>query len=72
MNAFNPLWKLFDRSRDRRTVTPGRTTRVAIIGHSLGASAVSYVQGIDKRVETVVALDKLHGPARRRDLQART
>jgi dienelactone hydrolase len=62
VNAFNPLWKLFDRSRDRRTRTKGRTRRVAIIGHSLGASAVSYVQGVDKRVETVVALDKLHGP----------
>src|SRR3954453_13319943 len=70
VNGFNPLWKLFDRSRDRpsdrsrdrRTATRGRTRRVAIIGHSLGASAVSYVQGIDKRVETVVALDKLHGP----------
>ena len=40
-------------------MTPGRTTRVAIIGHSLGASAVSYVQGIDSRVETTVAMDKL-------------
>src|SRR3954467_2769930 len=62
VNAFNPLWKLFDRSPDTRTVTPGRTTRVAIIGHSLGASAVSQVQGTDPRVETVVALDKLQGP----------
>ena len=44
---------------DKRTVTPGRTTRMAIVGHSLGASAVSYVQGVDPRVETVVALDKL-------------
>lgn len=61
VNRFNPLWRLFDRSRDRRTVTRGRTTRVAIVGHSLGASAVSYVQGIDKRVQTVVALDKLSG-----------
>jgi len=60
--TFNPFWKLFDRSRDRRTATPGRTRRIAIIGHSLGASAVSYVQGFDKRVETVVALDKLRGP----------
>ncbi|HEX8067938.1 MAG TPA: hypothetical protein VF520_15580 [Thermoleophilaceae bacterium] len=60
-NAFNPLWRLFDRSRDRRSVTPGRTTRVAILGHSLGASAVSRVQGIDRRVEAVVALDKLSG-----------
>src|SRR3954463_3065741 len=59
VNAFNPLWRLFDRSPDTRTVTPGRTTRVAIIGHSLGAAAVSYVQGVDPRVETVVALDKL-------------
>src|SRR3954469_13487869 len=62
VNAFNPLWSLFDRSPDTRTVTPGRTTRIAIIGHSLGAFAVSYVQGVDPRVETVVALDKLQGP----------
>src|SRR3954449_11157233 len=62
VNAFNPLWKLFDRSPDKRTVTRGRTTRIAIIGHSLGASAVSQVQGTDRRVETVVALDKLQGP----------
>jgi hypothetical protein len=53
VNAFNPLWKLFDRSPDKRTVTPGRSTRIAIIGHSLGASAVSQVQGTDPRVETV-------------------
>lgn len=56
---FNPYWNLFDRSPDKRTVTPGRTTRVAIIGHSLGARAVSMVQGTDDRVEAVVALDKL-------------
>jgi hypothetical protein len=61
VNAFNPLWKLFDRRPDRRTDTPGRTTRVAIVGHSLGASAVSYVQGVDDRVQAVVALDKLNG-----------
>jgi hypothetical protein len=61
VNSFNPFWNLFDRSADRRSVTPGRTTRVAIIGHSLGASAVSEVQGTDSRVETVVALDKLSG-----------
>jgi hypothetical protein len=59
VNSFNPLWRKFDRSRDRRTATRGRTRRVAIIGHSLGAAAVSYVQGVDRRVETVVALDKL-------------
>ena len=61
VNSFNPFWRLFNRTRDRRTTTPGRTRRVAIIGHSLGASAVSFVQGVDPRVETVVALDKLHG-----------
>lgn len=59
VNRYNPLWQLFDRSPDTRTVTPGRTTRLAIVGHSLGALAVSYVQGVDKRVEAVVALDKL-------------
>lgn len=62
VNAFNPFWRLFDRSPDRRTVTEGRTTRIAIIGHSLGAAAVSKVQGTDDRVEAVVALDKLTGP----------
>ena len=59
--SFNPLWHLFDRSPDRRTVTPGRTTRIALIGHSLGASAVSELQGTDDRVEVLVALDKLRG-----------
>lgn len=58
----NPYWRLFDRSPDRRTATPGRTTRIAIIGHSMGAAAVSKVQGTDKRVAAVVALDKLTGP----------
>jgi pimeloyl-ACP methyl ester carboxylesterase len=59
VNRFNPLWRLFNRKRDKRSVTRGRRTRVAIVGHSLGAFAVSYVQGVDKRVEAVVALDKL-------------
>lgn len=58
-DRFNPFWRLFDRSPDRRTATAGRTTRLAIIGHSLGARAVSEVQGTDERVATVVALDKL-------------
>ena len=58
----NPYWKLFDRSPDRRTDTPGRTTRIAIVGHSMGAAAVSKVQGEDDRVMAVVALDKLVGP----------
>ncbi|MBF4160190.1 alpha/beta hydrolase [Nocardioides sp. CBS4Y-1] len=59
VNDFNPFWRLFDRSKDRRTDTPGRTTRIAIIGHSLGAQAVSKVQQIDQRAMTVVAMDKL-------------
>jgi len=59
VNAFDPMWSLFDRSPDPDTVTPGRTTRLAIIGHSTGAVTVSYLQGVDPRVETVVALDKL-------------
>ena len=46
----NPYWQLFDRSPDKRTDTPGRTTRIAIIGHSMGAAAVSKVQGFDDRV----------------------
>jgi hypothetical protein len=61
VDGHNPLWHLFDRSADTRTATPGRTTRVAVVGHSLGASAVSRVQGVDDRVQTVVALDKLAG-----------
>lgn len=62
VTAYNPFWRLFDRSPDRRTATPGRTTRIAIIGHSMGAAAVSKVQGLDERVAAVVALDKLTGP----------
>lgn len=46
----NPFWKLADRSE------------IALVGHSMGARAVSYVQGVDRRVDTVVALDKLAGP----------
>jgi hypothetical protein len=59
VDAYNPLWRLFDRSPDPASVTPGRTTRLALVGHSLGALAVSYVQGVDERVQTIVALDKL-------------
>lgn len=59
VDAYNPLWESFDRSPDPQTVTPGRTTRLALVGHSLGALAVSYVQGVDERVQAVVALDKL-------------
>ncbi|MGN6250684.1 MAG: alpha/beta hydrolase [Marmoricola sp.] len=62
VTSFNPFWRSFDRSRDPHPATPGRRTRIAIIGHSLGAAAVSKVQGIDRRVAAVVALDKLTGP----------
>ena len=44
VDGFNPLWESFDRSPDPDTVTPGRTTRLAVVGHSLGAIAVSYLQ----------------------------
>jgi dienelactone hydrolase len=59
VNDFNPLWSLFDHSPDTQTATPGRTTRLALIGHSTGAVIASYLQGVDPRIETVVALDKL-------------
>lgn len=55
----NPLWKLFDRLPMAHPNAPGRTTRLAIIGHSLGAFAVSYVQEVDPAVAAVVAYDKL-------------
>ena len=63
LSPYNPFWRSFDRSPDPHPATPGRTSRIAIIGHSMGASAVSKVQGIDDRVATVVALDKLTGPS---------
>lgn len=59
VQEFNPAWKLLDRRPDPTPNAPGRTTRVAIIGHSLGAGAVSRVQATDRRVSTVIALDKL-------------
>jgi dienelactone hydrolase len=34
-------------------------TRIGVAGHSLGARAASYVQGIDKRIKAVVAWDNL-------------
>jgi dienelactone hydrolase len=55
----NPYARWFDRTKDENPATPGRRTRIAIIGHSLGATAVSRVQGTDRRVAAVVALDKL-------------
>ncbi|HYF74216.1 MAG TPA: alpha/beta hydrolase, partial [Nocardioides sp.] len=59
----NPYRRSLDLSPDPRPATPGRTTRIAIIGHSMGAAAVSKVQGTDRRVAAVVALDKLTGPS---------
>ena len=59
VDAANPFHRLLDRRRDRRPFTPGRDRRIAVIGHSLGAAAVSQVQAVDRRVATVVALDKL-------------
>ncbi|MHB8329343.1 MAG: alpha/beta hydrolase family protein [Acidimicrobiales bacterium] len=63
VNGYNPLYQLFDHTPDTDTVTPGRTTRLALIGHSTGAVTVSYLQGVDRRIETVVALDKLTATA---------
>ena len=62
IDAFNPYWRFFDSSPDPHPFTRGRTTRIAIIGHSMGAAAVSKVQATDRKVATVVALDKLTGP----------
>jgi dienelactone hydrolase len=62
LSPANPFGALLDRSPDTETATPGRTSRIAIIGHSMGAFAVSKVQATDPRVEAVVALDKLAGP----------
>lgn len=61
-SAANPYLPLLDRRPDPTPATPGRTTKIAIIGHSMGAAAVSQIQGTDPRVATVVALDKLQGP----------
>jgi len=59
VDAHNPFASFFDQRKDRRTATPGRTLKLAIIGHSMGAAAVSKVQATDRRVAAVVALDKL-------------
>lgn len=61
VDTHNPLWELWDRTPIKRPAAPGRTTRLALVGHSMGASAVSQVQGYDDRVSAVVALDKLAG-----------
>jgi len=61
LSSGNPYLDRLDRTPDPTPATPGRTSRIAIIGHSMGAAAVSQVQGTDPRVATVVALDKLAG-----------
>jgi dienelactone hydrolase len=65
VDRVNPAWRLWDRSPDPRPATPGRTTRIAVVGHSLGATAVSQVQAVDRRVAAVVALDKLQSEGNR-------
>ncbi|HWC36273.1 MAG TPA: alpha/beta hydrolase [Mycobacteriales bacterium] len=57
--SFNPLWRQVDHRPDHHSVTEGRTTRLAVIGHSTGAVTVSYLQGVDRRIEAAVALDKI-------------
>ncbi len=61
LSVANPYGSRIDKTLDATPATPGRTTRVAVVGHSLGAAAVSQVQGTDERVAAVVALDKLAG-----------
>lgn len=55
----NPYGTWFDRRKLKKPTAPGRTRKLAIVGHSLGGSAVSKVQGTSKDVSAVVALDKL-------------
>lgn len=51
LNAgFNPLWRLVDSSR------------IGIAGHSMGASAVSFVGQKDPRVDAIAAWDNLSAP----------
>jgi dienelactone hydrolase len=55
-SAYNPLWKLLDRSR------------VGVAGHSFGAAGVSFVGQKDPRVKTIVAWDNLTAPADAMDI----
>ena len=57
--TYNPRWSQVDHTKDHHSVTKGRTTKLAVIGHSTGAVTVSYLQGVDRRIQTAVALDKL-------------
>lgn len=49
-SAYDPLASLLD------------VSRVGLMGHSLGASAVSYVGELDPRVKAIVAFDNLAAP----------
>ncbi|HEX6388176.1 MAG TPA: hypothetical protein VFZ89_01975 [Solirubrobacteraceae bacterium] len=49
-SAYNPLHALVD------------PERIGLVGHSLGAAAVSYVGHIDPRVDAIVAFDNLQVP----------
>ena len=54
------------RASTRRTTRSGRCSTArgsGIAGHSLGASAVSYVGQIDPRVDAIVAWDNLSAPS---------
>jgi dienelactone hydrolase len=48
--AYDPFWRLLD------------TRRIGLVGHSYGASGVSYIAQWDKRVSAVVAWDNLGPP----------
>jgi dienelactone hydrolase len=48
--AYNPLWKLVNRSE------------IGLAGHSYGAAGVSYIGQWDHRVKAIVAWDNLGGP----------
>jgi dienelactone hydrolase len=50
-SAFNPLHEVIDYGR------------VGLVGHSLGASAISYVGQLDPRVKAIVAYDNLSAAA---------
>ena len=61
LSPANPYAAQIDRTPNPHAANPERTDKVAIIGHSLGAQAISQVQATDDRVGVVVALDKLAG-----------
>ena len=50
-SAYNPFFK---------HLNPGR---IGLVGHSLGAAAVSYVGQLDERVDVIVAYDNLRDPS---------